>query len=280
MSLIEPGHQYSYSQLSSFDECKYGFYLLRIERIKDQASNAFAQRGSLVHELLDMWAKGILSKADMLTEYENKYSEYVQDQFPRMMKGYTTKAYEQGIEFLKNFDEFKGYEVLLAEEKYTSEIPLKDGTTRPFVGVVDLVLRDLSNGDLIVCDHKSKSERSFQKDADKMYMQQYMYSQFVKDKYGEYPKRLMFHLFNADGIKPERPFDLDTYNKTMEWAADTIEKIEACSILDWFVCKEVDEEKNDFFCTQLCSARNVCPNGQIKPPKKRQENDFYYEGQQ
>ena len=41
MSLISDGHVYSYSQLSSFDECPYGFYLQRIEKLEPQ-SNGFA----------------------------------------------------------------------------------------------------------------------------------------------------------------------------------------------------------------------------------------------
>ena len=68
LGLMPEKHVYSYSQLSSFDECPYSFYLQRIEGVPETVSNGFAERGSLVHDLLDQWAKKILTKEDMLHE--------------------------------------------------------------------------------------------------------------------------------------------------------------------------------------------------------------------
>ena len=279
MSLLPDDHVYSFSQLQSFNECKYGFYLKRIEGIEEEQSNAFAERGSLIHNLLDEWAKGMLSKRDMMEAYESRYGNEVQSSWPRMLasKGYAQKAYQQGLDFLESFDEFEGYEILLAEEKYSSEILLPDGTTRPFVGIVDLIIRDESNGDLIICDHKSKSESAFKKAQDEMYMQMYMYSQFAKEKFGEFPKRLMFHLFNAGGIRPERPFDIKVYEDTMSWAGKTIQEIEDATMIDWLECKDIPEGKQDFYCVYLCGARKYCTNGKPALPKKNKEQDYYYE---
>ena len=106
MGLLPDKHVYSYSQLSSFDECSYGFYLQRIEGLEEEASNAFAERGSLIHDLLDQWAKKKLTKEDMLTEYERRYSDEVVTAFPPFPRGYAQKAYENGVQFLENFDEF------------------------------------------------------------------------------------------------------------------------------------------------------------------------------
>ena len=277
MSLLPDDHVYSYSQLQSFNECKYGFYLRRIEGLEEEQSNAFAERGSLIHSLLDQWAKGLLSKADMLFEYDRRYGDEVQSAWPRMMKGYAQKAYHDGYEFLKNFDEFKGYEILLAEEKYNTEIELSDGSKRPFVGVVDLVVKDESNNDLVIFDHKSKGKSSFKKAEDEMYRQLYMYAQFVKEKYGKFPDKLGFHLFNQEGLKVTRPFDINEYERVMKWAADTIMDIESATMIDWLECKEIPEGKTDMYCTQLCGARKMCPNGIPPPPKKKKEFDDYYE---
>ena len=193
MGLLSNKHVYSYSQLSSFDECSYGFYLQRIEGLEEEASNAFAERGTLIHDLLDQWAKKNLTKEDMLVEYERRYGDEVVTAFPTFPKGYAQKAYETGVQFLENFDEFKGYEVLSAEEKFKIDLPLADGSTRPFVGIIDLMLREIKTGDLIICDHKSKSMTSFKKDEDKMYRQQYLYATYVNEQYGQYPQRMMFH---------------------------------------------------------------------------------------
>lgn len=275
MGLLPDNHVFSYSQLSSFDECSYAFYLQRIEGLQEQASNAFAERGTLVHDLLDQWAKKIITKEEMLIDYERRYGNEVVTAFPRMLaaKGYAKKAYQQGIDFLENFDEFKGYEVLSAEEKFTIDLPLTDGTTRPFIGIIDMMLRDVKTNDLIICDHKSKSMTSFKKDEDKMYRQQLIYSTYVKEKYGQFPQIMMFHLFNEDGVKPQRLFSKEQYNETMEWATKQIKSMEDYSVIDWLACKE----KPDFYCWELCGSRKECPNG-VMPnfkSKKKQEYEGY-----
>lgn len=273
MGLLPDNHKYSYSQLSSFDECAYGFYLQRIEGIEEESSNAFAERGSLIHDLLDQWAKKILTKEDMLTEYERRYGEEVKSAWPRMLasKGYAQKAYETGIQFLENFDEFKGYDVISAEEKFNIDLPMPDGTTRPFVGIIDMILRDQKTNALIICDHKSKSMQAFKKDEDHMYRQQLLYSLYLKKQYGEFPECLMFHLFNADGAKPMRLFSEENLNEVLEWAAKQIKGIEEYTVLDWLTCKE----KPDFYCTELCGARRSCPNGMAKlGPKKRKDDEY------
>ena len=270
MGLLPENHVYSYSQLSSFDQCKYGFYLQRIEGIEEQASNAFAERGSLIHDLLDKWAKKILTKDDMIFEYERRYGEEVVTSFPVFPKGYAKKAYESGLQFLENFDEFDGYEVLSAEEKFTINLPLTDGTTRPFVGIIDMMLKENSTGNLIICDHKSKSMQSFKKEENKMYRQQLMYCWYVKDHYGKFPDAMMFHLFGADGVKPQRLFSKEQLEETMEWATQQIRGMEEYSVLDWLVCKETP----DYYCWEICGARKQCPNG-VKPNfKKKRSDDF------
>jgi len=273
LGLLGDKHVYSYSQLSSFDECKYNFYLQRIEGLEEEASNAFAERGSLIHDLLDQWAKKILTKEDMLAEYERRYSNEVVTAWPRILasKGYAKKAYETGVEFLESFDEFNGYDVLSAEEKFTIQLPLSNGETRPFVGIIDMMLRDKKSGDLIICDHKSKSLQSFKKDENKMYRQQLIYATYVNEHYGQWPDSLMFHLFNESGVKPQRLFSLEEYRETIEWATKQIKGIEEYSVLDWLTCKE----KPDYFCWNLCSARRNCPNGVEPPPKYKRKNEEY-----
>ena len=273
MSLLEDNHVYSYSQLTSFDECKYGFYLRKIEKVEEETSNAFAERGSLIHDLLDMWAKKILTKEEMLQEYERRYADEVVTGWPRILasKGYAKKAYETGVQFLENFDEFEGYEVLSAEEKFQLDLPLSNGETRPFVGVIDMILRENKSGDLIICDHKSKSLQSFRKDEDKMYRQQLLYATFVKQKYGKFNDVNMFHLFNEAGCKPMRLFSEQDYNEAIDWATKQILGIEGCTVLDWLQCKE----KGDYYCAELCSMRKICPTGSTALAPKQRKDDEY-----
>lgn len=273
LGLLGDDHVYSYSQLSSFDECKYGFYLQRIEGLEEQSSNAFAERGTLIHDLLDKWAKKILTKDEMAEEYKRRYPEEVITAWPRMLasKGYAAKAYENGLQFIENFDEFEGYEVLSAEEKFKLDLPLTNGDTRPFVGIIDLMLREKKSGDLVICDHKSKSMKSFKSSEDEMYRQQLLYATYVKQHYGSYPDVLLFHLFNENGVKPQRLFSLEEYNNALEWATKQILGIEKCTVIDWLECKE----KPDYYCAELCSARKNCPNGIVNIFKKKKSDDEY-----
>lgn len=260
MSLLRECHIYSYSQLSSFDECPYGFYLQRIEHM-DQASNGFAEQGTLIHDLLDKWAKGELTKAQLPDEYARRYADEVVTAFPRMLaaKGYTEKAFNLGLEYFRNFDEFTGYTIIAAEEKFTTEI-----AGRPFVGIVDMVLRDDLTDELIVLDHKSKSMSAFKKNEDEMYRQQLLYAKYIYEKYGQWPDKLMFNLFKEGGEKPERPFRKEEYDAAIAWATDVIERIENSELIDWLESKE-----QDFFCTEICSMRKHCHNGVASYSKKK-----------
>ena len=267
LSLLPNNHRYSYSQLSSFSECPFGYYLKHIEKVPDQ-SNGFAEQGSLIHELLDEWAKGKLRIDQLAAEYERRYPDVVVTSFPRLLaaKGYTEKTFLKGLEYFQNFNGFPGYQIVSAEEKFEQSLKLTDGTERPFIAFVDLILRDEFTGGLVVLDHKSKSLTEFKRHREEMYKQQYLYSYFVHEKYNEWPQTLMFNLFKESGILDEQEFSMDTYNEVMRWATDAIHQIESYDVMDWMKCKEQKVSKKtgkiepDMFCSSICSSRNSCPN--------------------
>lgn len=266
MGMLNPNHIYSFSQLQSFAECPYAFFLQKIERNPDMVQNAFASQGTLIHDLLDLWAKGELTKDQLPLEYARRYPLEVIESWPRMLaaKGYAEKAYNIGLEYFENFDEFAGFKIIATEERFKIEV---EG--RPFVGVLDMLVEDCETGELIVVDHKSKSMSAFKKAEDEMYRQQYLYSKYVQEKYGKYPDRLMFNLFKESGAKMERRFDEKEYLATLIWAGEQMTKMEEYDFVDWLVTKEVQEGKPDFFCTELCSCRKICPNGQMRYTPKR-----------
>lgn len=260
-------HRYSYSQLSSFSECPFSYYLGHIEDPRPEpASNAFAEQGTLIHELLDLWAKGELKKEDLAAEYEKRYGDAVVTAFPRMLasKGYAEKAYQQGLEYFQTFQGFPGYQVVSAEEEFKMPFKMTNGEERPFIAYVDLVLRDEFTGGLVVMDHKSKSLTTFKRERESMYKQQYLYSYFVHEKYGEWPTILAFNLFKELGTIDEQEFLIDKYNEVMQWATDSILEIENKDILEWMECKELPKSgKPDLFCTSICSWRTQCPQAAI-----------------
>lgn len=229
-------------------------------------NNAFASQGTLIHDLLDQWAKGELAIDQLPAEYEKRYPAEVVESWPRMLaaKGYAEKAFNIGLEYFKNFDGFKGYKIIATEERFKIDL-----CGRPFVGIIDMVMEDEETGKLIVVDHKSKSLTAFKKVEDEMYRQQYVYSKYIFEKYGKYPDVLMFNLFKENGLKQEREFKESEYISTLVWAETQMQKMEEYDFVDWLVTKEVEPGKPDFFCTELCSCRKVCPNGQMKYTPKR-----------
>lgn len=266
MSMLNTNHVYSFSQLQSFAECPYAFYLQKIERNPDMVQNAFASQGTLIHDLLDQWAKGEFTKDQLPDEYTRRYPLEVVEAWPRMLaaKGYAEKAFQLGYDYFKNFDEFKGFRVISAEERFKIEV---EG--RPFVGIMDMLVEDEQTGELVLVDHKSKSFAAFKKAEDEMYRQQYLYAKYVQEKYGKYPDRLMFNLFKEGGAKMERRFAEADYLSTLIWAGEQMTKMEEYDFVDWLTTKEVEPGKPDFFCAELCSCRKICPNGQMKYTPKR-----------
>ena len=111
--------------------------------------------------------------------------------------------------------------------------------------------------ELIVLDHKSKSMKEFKKTENEMYKQQLLYSKYIHDEYGRWPDRLMFNLFKEpNNCRMSRSFTKEDFADAYTWATDVIERIEKYELMDFFETK-----KSDFFCTEICSCRKICPNG-------------------
>ncbi len=261
MGLVNRNRIYSYSQLTQVDECPRCFYLQRIVGY-GQKNNAFASQGTLIHDLIDQWAKGIIKKEDLVDEYIKRYTDEVREPWPKMLakNGYADKAFQIGVDYFTDFDGFEGYEILQTESKFRTEI-----AGRKLVGVIDMILKD-KDGNLIICDHKSKSLESFLKNEDEMYRQQLIYSIHVKEEFGRYPDILMFNLFKEHGLKKTRRFDPEAFVDAITWAEDQMIKIEEYDTEEW---NTTDKPDNDFFCLELCSMRDHCDNGKYKPKKRR-----------
>lgn len=253
MSLLSDDHVYSYTQFSAFDECPFSFYLNYIDKA-EKKSNAFSEQGTLVHDLIDKWAKGEIPIDQLPAEYERRYPQEVVTQFPRLLaaKGYAEKSFEQGLAYFETFNGFDGYQIVETESRFKTDIGGK-----PFIGIIDMVLRDELTDELVLLDHKSKSLASFKKAERAMYRQQYLYSKHIYETYGCWPDRLAFNLFKENGIIKCQPFDMEEYDNTIAWATDIIRQIESFDVIDWMCSKE----KSDFFCQNLCSVRGRCPNG-------------------
>ena len=257
---------WSFSRLNSYYHCPYEWktkYLLG----KRGVASAFAQYGKFMHKIHEEYLKGELGFFDLSMYFTDHYSENVTLPFPpNKYTDLAQKYYDQGIEYLNNFDwDLDGYELLGVEKEVRFNYEGYD-----FIGFIDYLLRDKSDGKIIIGDHKStilkrlksggvsKSDRPHFEEFKK---QLYMYSHQVMNEYGNGSiKELQWNMFR-DGTKLTIPWKLDEYKQAMDWAVNTIRLIE--NDTDWMPSGEFQSAQEErkyppFYCMNLCSHRNKC----------------------
>lgn len=255
---------WSFSSVNSFDNCPRCFYWTYIDK-KPQVQNAFAEWGSFGHSLLEQYFKGEKEFYELSQAYVNGYDESVKLPLPpNAYVDLSERYFDAGKNYFDNFDGLPDqYKVLEVETKIKLTI-----YGYPFVGFADLIIEDMGDGGIIVVDHKSKSKFSNKTEQDEYARQLYLYSLYVRDKYGVWPKELRFNMFRA-GEEVIIPFLERDLNKAVEWFTKTIEAI--CSydsdenfpdkIAIEYEAKKKDIKKfkrDDFFCNELCGVREHC----------------------
>lgn len=248
--------EWSFSRLSTFDQCKYCFYLRYILRefdIYPVDSNFWAENGSLVHETLEKIFRGEITP-DEAPEY---YIEHFETDIEYKTKEATMRrTFELCSDYFAEtgFEWICGYDILGIEEKVELEI-----RGYKFIGFIDLLLRRKDNGKIILLDHKSGNyffrkdgtvKKSMEHSFNSYRKQMYLYSHAVKEKYGVFPDLIVWNHFKDKGKFSIIPFKESEYEETLDWFEDTIKKIS-------------EEEKFEpsmefFYCINLCSFRKSC----------------------
>ena len=248
---------YSFSALTSFEECPAMFamnYLADHKIASEQ--NAFAEYGILCHELLDKYAKNELCDFELAAEYEARYPDVVVHNFHPIPKSYPETAYNKGLEYFESFTGFGDeYEILDSEVEFVTTI-----AGHKFKGIVDLILKRIDDGKLIIIDHKSKSAAGMKKDFPTYVKQLYLYSIYVKEKYGEYPVLLRFNVFKEKQYFDE-VFSEDKLNEVVGWLDHIVTMIE---LEDEFNPKPPSE----YFCKWICSYSTHCPASPFYDPNQ------------
>lgn len=252
---------WSYSRINSYAQCPKMFYMSYIDKV-DPLGSAFAQWGSLCHSLLDDFAKGNLLAFELGEEYDNRYPEYMTERFPpNRWSDLNAKYYDTGKEY---FDEFEGFpenwEIIASEQKIQIEI---DGI--PVRGFIDLIVRDRTDGRLIVVDHKSKAKFNSEKELEHYGYQLYFYAIWVHEKFGEWPKELIFNMFRAKDEKRIR-FIEEGKEKAVFWLKENVRKVlddeefpDKVELAFAEKGQPIPETLHpDFFCQYLCSVRHCC----------------------
>ncbi len=225
---------WSYSRLRAYEDCGYAFFLNYIEE-EEETKHFYAEYGSLMHRILEQFYSGAITKEQALSMFMTGFVLDLPDEVkPSIAENY----YQQGKEYLSSLAMPKE-KIVGIEEKLNFKVG-----DYPFVGYVDLLLEDDSS--LIIQDHKSRVLKRGTKRQNEEFgnftRQLYLYSTGIEQRYGQFPKKLYFNCFR-NGTLLEEVFDKNKYEETIQWALDTIKKIEQESTwkpsLEWFKCKYI-----------------------------------------
>lgn len=249
----ETRERYSFSKLSSFETCPYGYYARYIEH-KPSQNNSFAEFGSYCHEIFEQYANGEYELSSLADIYEFGYADAITCKWPKnKFVDLESSYYEAGKKFFKEWQGYDdSYHILGVEEEFT--IPIDDFD---MTGFLDLVYE--RNGKLIIRDYKSKGE--IKKSEQQHYARQlYIYSAFVKEKYGRFPDQIEFFCFRKNHVL-EIPFNKSDYDEAIQWAIDMVAKIRN----EW----EYEKRPEQFFCQNLCNTRDDCRYGKFLAWKRK-----------
>jgi RecB family exonuclease len=236
--------QYSFSKLSSFHQCKYGYYLTYIAKEKG-IENAFSQYGTFVHGLLERYETGELEVYELCDEFIKGYSDNVTFAFPpNRFVDLRESYFKDGVAYLENFDGFDEYEILAVEDEFLEDV---DGDFN-LKGFIDLVLRD-SDGGITIIDHKSKAKFASKQEQKRYARQLYVYSLRVLRRWGVYPKKLIFNMFRKQKTV-EIDFNEADYDESVSWMKSTVSEIRNC--------KSWNASPDEFMCNHLCNHREGC----------------------
>lgn len=243
--LTVPDREWSFSSITTYRQCPLSFKLKYVDEHEDIA-NGFSEFGTLFHEVLENYAKRIITAEDCSAAYNMSFDEAVTAPYPPYPKNMRQRAFHRGERYFNAFAGFgEKYEVVATEQGLYGMIgPHK------FRGVVDLVLRDLIDNRLVIIDHKTKSQASMKKEMELFKKQLYLYAHLIITQMKEHPRAIGFNMVDLDEFML---FDFDEaeYAETLKWAEDSIDEI--------LLADEFPPKPDYYFCEHICGVRHVCP---------------------
>ena len=192
----------SYSQYGMYTSCQEQYKLNYIDKLGTSSANIHTIFGSSCHEVIQHFLDVMYNVSkkqaltlnleqmlkDKLVEHFNKENEKMEDGMYPCTKEELGEFFEDGKQilsyFTKKLDNLytkSGFELVAIEMPLNAKI--KEGVN--FVGFIDIVLKELSSGDIIIIDLKTSTRgwNKYQK-ADKVKTSQMLlYKKFYSEKY-------------------------------------------------------------------------------------------------
>jgi hypothetical protein len=191
----------SYSQYSMWSSCPQQFKLNYIDKLGESSANIHTIFGSAMHETIQHFLTvmyGVTKKQALELDLEMMLKDKLVEHFTKEKEKLTEgtpctreeleEFYGDGRQIIQYFKSKldnlytkSGFELVAIEMPLNAQI--KDGVY--FIGFIDIVLKDISSGDIIIVDLKTSTNgwNKYQK-ADKVKTaQMLLYKKFYSEKY-------------------------------------------------------------------------------------------------
>lgn len=249
-SFILDGITFSYSSLSTFNNCRYCFKLTYINA-EEREQNAFAEFGLLIHDCLEKYFNREASTWDLPKYYEENFGNFVQSSFPPYPKGMRDNYYADGLTFFENITfNIDDFDVIMVEEAIHHKYKDIDLVIKP-----DAIIKEKSTNKTILLDFKTSKLYGNKKD---------------KEKIDEYMKQMYLYayvMWLAKNIVIDEIWIWFIRNQKMKKFA--VNEDRTITMIDWLentyssiMSEELwlpnTDKSNKYFCDHICSMRNIC----------------------
>lgn len=270
---------YSYSKLSSFQNCTYGYYLTYIQHIKGE-DNVYGILGNVVHDMYELLTKDEITIEEAKEKFKQEYElcKFLGLTFPTKM---SEEKYVYDVEH--SFDYFIKPTGRLEQERYF-QIEIEN---KIFRGYIDLIIFDDEKKTIRVIDYKTSSRFSKKDLESHKVFQLILYSMYLEKEYPDYKiLNPMFYMLKYVNVTNEKGrtsikeiYDVDElrYEVTSplmvevqynEYMKDKLKQYINEVTLD-IAFNDEDEESdwyptveelrnNTFYCKNLCSHKKSC----------------------
>lgn len=241
--------KYSFSSVNSFENCQYGFYLTYIDA-NERTNNFFGEFGTLCHSVLEEYFFNRLEQEELEKYFTEQYCIQVVSAPPAFLPNAKEDYFQKGLNYFRNFEFDKSiYNVIIVEEAIDIIMPDFKFVVKP-----DLILQEKKSGKYILVDFKTANILKNGK-PDKVKIKNYL-NQFNLYAWGLWNGRQIEISeiqiwFIINNIIETILINNDDIMNTLDWFRNNIQNIK--NEEDF-----VANNKNSFFCNQLCSVSQFC----------------------
>lgn len=194
LKALYPLPRTSYSQLNTFKNCPYEFFLAYMQGFQERTGNKYTELGSLLHEIFERQGKQLMSENPFLKSeaikmfnklffrIDNKHYIDIEDR---------TKMYQKGITAIEGYySVYSSITPLFLEKEFLEEVGEGIPPVKSFVDRIEGDPEDPSTW--VITDYKTGSQPKT-KEYLRGDIQLGLYVAQVFKRYGAYPKAVQFY---------------------------------------------------------------------------------------